>query len=93
MSREETGSEKQPHSSGQKKRPADTKGRRMTGTRVKPARRNEEVEVEEGAELRGWWWCQIQTCSPAPGKTCPLVVRFAGKRPKRGVRGEQQTQR
>lgn len=29
------------------KRPTDTKGRRMTGTRVKPAQRNEEEEEEE----------------------------------------------
>lgn len=32
------------------KRPTDTKGRRMTGTRVKPARRNEE----EGDGKDGW---------------------------------------
>jgi len=33
------------------KRPTDTKGRRMTGTRVKPAQRNEE----EGNGKDGRW--------------------------------------
>lgn len=44
----ERGWERKQHSIA--KRPTDTKGRRMTGTRVKPARRNEE----EGDRKDGW---------------------------------------
>lgn len=43
------GWERKQHS--MRKRPTDTKGRRMTGTRVRPAWRNEE---EEGDGKDGW---------------------------------------
>lgn len=72
------GRERKQHSIA--KRPTDTKGRRMTGTRVKPARRNEE-EGDGRDGWRGGWEgreSQIQTRSLATDSISSLWLCGGG---------------